>query len=1328
MLDGDDPAYRRLLDGFQNQVFSVCSALGGLEQTDALVTAPTSADHLTKGLEYVMGDECMSCLRDLKRYIREDDGDPARHVLRWLGDWSILQRDLLPILELNARTVIKAFPVAAERGLDIQELTGEPLAPWPAAFDDPLNRAFQYCVTVLELVVVLTWYLDKADREQAPWFDRTLRSYKLAFASHPTALPTLVRLLRICLARTPAHRSPRERVIINGCLLAFRNLLEIPDPHASVTSSGELFSHGQVQEVLIAKYQASGIYPLVLRLAGLVDSKAYVRFQLVLLDIFYLSFKDVLPAAVLRGPQTPTSRITDRLEAEKRLQALDRGPRPTSRHSRFGGTYVVQSRGGLGGGGFNGGRGGVGGSGAGQILSVLNAQTVTQPLEVQLNLSKRSRQRIKAPTVESYEKTRHPFQDRRTFATLDGVARAAVASSLNTLLAAVGGDIELRRPTIHTRDTQRYLYVTAFFMEYVILLNDQRDGVTTTEVGRFEFPFKCANTSPTAEDALDGAMGATPIAELVISDDDPQAFQRIEAVASLRGLAIVIRSLVTFRDDKETAAAEAAVGCLKQMLRLFIYLSNYPLAAYRELSDHVLRNLCYEESTLDLIAGLGRDPALGAAERSHAAEVFELLHLYLRILEYYTGSERHFVVRKKERVRKKKPKPVADRPEGATSVPAVGEELTAMPSTEVDQMEVSGAEDEEDDGQASVPRYVERELQLHMCEKNFAREALVKNYCRVLAHYRDLPASTIYHIIVMLHRLGLKLGFEGLFFKLSTLELFNSILIDQKRVKMFASLQKEQPSEYASTITWSYWQRGAQLTGQLSPWIALLFFVQDMTRQFFRRLKDNSLLMVEAAKENDKPRRRRDEESEDGYEALLDASKLNFKAFAALQDGNGEVPLPTQLTSNQKLGATVGLLLYAKMEPVLVWLQLNLDQAIVHRETAGTGGDSGDEEEGAAGSKRAPQGYPLVFTDQITEMMQRNAAVRQILELLDFRRVSGAIPTGQDSDGESDQLLHTTEEAEAWIIPGDLSTDELKYNRKLIRQFTKEPLGPDGQPLKKARKPRKSRRRTTDEEDENGEKKKKRKPKQSQAEAVIPVYKSAQFVLDSDDDADGDEEFYRREAAQRKQTEEQALQVLKTGNLQEMLALHPSKAVTTHHSDTSDTSSLDTTSASSESDGAESSGPEAVEPPRFKPGHPTSALTAKPKPPTKTTPTEAATAILDSDSESGSDGSPAPKRIRPLERRFIKPVSASTTNSTDAGSPETAVNDERANSAPLDVAALRSRLAAKSMTVLDSDNGSVVSSEEDDERPVPALPAVSRSKNVYQSRRRRIAGSASDDE
>ncbi|KAJ1670446.1 Topoisomerase 1-associated factor 1, partial [Spiromyces aspiralis] len=173
--------YQEQLERYRNIVLSVCTALGGLERQPAAQSAASSnGDGSSEGkLVYVPGDECVDCLRDLRRFIRRDEQSKDKQVLRWLGDWGILERDLLPIFVLSVDRIQRSSNQIVSGNHDDDD------------DDDNARRMVMLCI---ELFVFVTWPMESETMETQVAFRRILRGYKRAFASHKviTALLTVL--------------------------------------------------------------------------------------------------------------------------------------------------------------------------------------------------------------------------------------------------------------------------------------------------------------------------------------------------------------------------------------------------------------------------------------------------------------------------------------------------------------------------------------------------------------------------------------------------------------------------------------------------------------------------------------------------------------------------------------------------------------------------------------------------------------------------------------------------------------------------------------------------------------------------------------------------------------------------------------------------------------------------------------------------------------------------------------------------------------------------------------------------------------------------------
>ncbi|KAJ1658840.1 Topoisomerase 1-associated factor 1 [Dispira simplex] len=1033
-------------DKFQNQVFSVCSALGGLEQRPDVCCSPNAPDTPDGGkasLVYVMGDECLECLRDLKRYIRQDDDNPAKQVLSWLGDWSVLQRDLLPILELNAQRLLEETVA--------QEETDDEYA--PLARQTPRT----YCVIVVELLVVMTWYVDPKTRLEAPGYDRMLCNYKLAFATHPSIIPTLLRLLVTSLGKPLPLRDAQDKILINGVLLLYRNLLESPDPHVSITASGELIAHGKLQEMLIDAFQRYDIYELVLTMASSADEKHCSPYALLVQDILYLSFKDITPEQLVGDSNGAAGRITDRLAEEGRQQSLDIRATPSTRHSRFGGTYVVQSP-------------------QGQVMSLLTAQNVMRPLDHSLDQKKRRVGRVRPKPSDTHEKTRHPFQDQRTFAVLKQLVRTFLESGFNTLMAVVGKDIELERPHITPNDITRYFYVLGFTLRYLVLAVDHQPTANRSPQ-RFDQVFR----EPSATVDTIPSAGATA---------DDLDFDLVGAVINLRGLARILRGLRSFKENKESSRVKVTIQCLHALLVVLTYMSNGSHEEHREVVDHLLLNLCHEASTLDLLLALCREAKGPYADKTYLPHLFGTLHLYMRFLEHYASQKCHMFVRKKTRKygkRNAKGKPASSVADESDDV-VQGQSITSVEPTENqdendkkymddnpmtvpgNDIENGNQHDNESDNseEEDISKYVEREFHLNQCEKDLARESVVQAYVQLLAFYTELSSCTIYWIVTMFHRIAIKQGYEGFFFKMSILYLFHQILTDQPRLKVWATADHQLHPGQPRLVTWSIQSTTpTEKTDLVSPWWALRQFTEYIVGQFMRRLADNPLLHVEilfpvARSEALRPDLRIQEtkssstrlcryntDEEDGItETGPSLASFDYKVYQSMEDDPDKIKLSDELSPEQRVGAIIGILGFLKMESTLAWVQQGVDDALASINRV----ENSDDEITSESPDIPKQGrgvFTLIVPEEEQEFVRGTPWVSELLQLLHFQYIPALVDDDHVTTGQ-------------WRLAMGITTPDLEHQRDRLRKYQAAPLGPDGQSLPRLKsKHGKGRRKTS---------------------------------------------------------------------------------------------------------------------------------------------------------------------------------------------------------------------------------------------------------------------------
>ncbi|KAJ2296394.1 hypothetical protein IWW55_005118, partial [Coemansia sp. RSA 2706] len=101
------------VDRYRRIVLSACSSLGNLQPVTATARGgrfggANRTVHRVSGtnMEYVPKDDCLASLKDIKRYIQMDEQGEGKWVLQWLGEWQVLERDIVPIFTLGVRRLL----------------------------------------------------------------------------------------------------------------------------------------------------------------------------------------------------------------------------------------------------------------------------------------------------------------------------------------------------------------------------------------------------------------------------------------------------------------------------------------------------------------------------------------------------------------------------------------------------------------------------------------------------------------------------------------------------------------------------------------------------------------------------------------------------------------------------------------------------------------------------------------------------------------------------------------------------------------------------------------------------------------------------------------------------------------------------------------------------------------------------------------------------------------------------------------------------------------------------------------------------------------------
>jgi replication fork protection complex subunit Tof1/Swi1 len=270
--EGRDGTDRQLLS---NAIQTVVNALGGVVDGD-----------------YVLGDSCLGCLKDLKKIWRLDDHDDDRTVARVLWETGVFVNDLVPIL-LQAEGKV---------GLACADIMTA--MTWPIDLTEELKE--------LEEV-------EELERTDYTVLLNSHAAYKRALVNNPKAFDALLNILLPSLAKTGKEKQPRDNQIISLVLHLLRNLAFIKSD----------------QSEYITTLSSSHFLDLLLTLG----SNAF--HNNLLLDFFHLLFRGIPLSSLSSAQKATRSALTKALEAEQ-AEARKNSRHANTRHNRFGTTVAIR--------------------------------------------------------------------------------------------------------------------------------------------------------------------------------------------------------------------------------------------------------------------------------------------------------------------------------------------------------------------------------------------------------------------------------------------------------------------------------------------------------------------------------------------------------------------------------------------------------------------------------------------------------------------------------------------------------------------------------------------------------------------------------------------------------------------------------------------------------------------------------------------------------------------------------------------------------------------------------------------------------------------------
>ncbi|KAL9618759.1 MAG: hypothetical protein Q9160_006553 [Pyrenula sp. 1 TL-2023] len=280
-------------------VYSLVNALGG-----------AGCDEYGR---YVLGDDALACLRDLKRWLKLYDEKTNRlDVARCLAEANLVNGDLLPIL-----------------------------ASWSQSQRNDKPRA-RIALACLEVLVPLTWPLENDQmtvnhHRHTPYIQQAQTLYKAGVLGHDTTsiLRTAVQIGLPAIAIPRSERSTRDEGIIKLMLYFLRNIAMISQ-HPGLPSQGLETEISRSATIEAFKYQ--DVFALLLTLSSNMGED-FDQQDVIILDILFHLVRGIEVRKLFMNESQrkthKTSELKDVLRQESGMHRDYKKTAPT-RHGRFG--------------------------------------------------------------------------------------------------------------------------------------------------------------------------------------------------------------------------------------------------------------------------------------------------------------------------------------------------------------------------------------------------------------------------------------------------------------------------------------------------------------------------------------------------------------------------------------------------------------------------------------------------------------------------------------------------------------------------------------------------------------------------------------------------------------------------------------------------------------------------------------------------------------------------------------------------------------------------------------------------------------------------------
>ncbi|GKZ00627.1 hypothetical protein MPSEU_001014800 [Mayamaea pseudoterrestris] len=548
-----------------------------------------------EGDQFVPVTDCLNWLQDLQRALRRDE-DLYRPISLLLGQWKVVPQKLLPLVMTCRYDTAMVLTVCKILVILTKPLAGNTVRAAQMVIDTKKTKSSP---PEFEMLIAQKIKL----RENALAQCNTLLDLKHSICHHPShygsddgnggLLSIFVSLLAEPLSKAGTARTDADHLTIELVLHLFRNLL------AAESLLGGDASHRsqQLHNDLIVLLEQEMVLEILFVLAADLEARENQPYNLMVMELVHHMLKHHDPTAVARAnakdhrqgsataPKVQSGRLKEQLLREKQSIASN----ALTRHSRFGGTLVVEKH------------------GRKQIIPVVR---VGEKRKVLPAIAKKRRNKRSDPFVSgtlSVHDEGGPSQQ-RAMKTINIFCERFVRDCYGPFTKSVKNEFRRESARLEDADNAVFFRIIWFFCQWWRVSG--KNKLMPTETG-----------------GENRAASESALGQLIFTMD-------------IYTFNLVLKSIDSFLDRKHYARLAQSVAVYSELTHLLHVMYNSPEQTEQIMAMGLMNRLFYASEPLDRLPKLLSRWIPGTCTREYLCDLAELTHMTLKVLdESYKKSE-----------------------------------------------------------------------------------------------------------------------------------------------------------------------------------------------------------------------------------------------------------------------------------------------------------------------------------------------------------------------------------------------------------------------------------------------------------------------------------------------------------------------------------------------------------------------------------------------------------------------------------------------------------------------------------------------------------------